>query len=176
MNTFNYLLVDDDKVFLRTLKKMLLNDQQQVSTAENIEEALNLANQEKFDRAVIDLKIDKESGLQLIEPLLKLQPHIKIVMLTGYATIHTTVQAIKLGAFNYACKPINKQQLLNSFEIAAEQAEEKESLEENPTSLQQLEWEHINAVLTEHQGNISATARALGMHRRTLQRKLQKKP
>jgi len=113
------------------------------------------------------------SGLQLIPQLLKALPELNIVVLTGYSSIATAVQAIKLGASNYLCKPANADEILAAFEA---QGSEEVAVEETPISVNRLEWEHIQKVLAEHEGNISATARALGMHRRTLQRKLYKRP
>ncbi len=95
-------------------------------------------------------------------------------MLTGYSSISTAVEAIKLGALNYLCKPADADDILNAFEQAQGNADAEISV--HPPSVNRLEWEHIQRVLNEHDGNISATARALGMHRRTLQRKLQKRP
>ena len=96
-------------------------------------------------------------------------------MLTGYSSIATTVEAIKLGAINYLCKPASIEEILNAFSTGNSTGNAV-TIQASPPSVDRLEWEHIQKVLNEHEGNISATARALGMHRRTLQRKLQKKP
>ena len=101
-------------------------------------------------------------------------PQAKIVILTGFASIPTAVEAIKLGAYNYLHKPATVKELLHAF--SAESNSEPTAIEETPMSVERLEWEHIQRVLHENEGNISSTARALGMHRRTLQRKLQKHP
>ena len=98
----------------------------------------------------------------------------RIVVLTGFASIPTAVEAIKLGAFNYLHKPATVKELLSAFEDNTDKSEM--NIEEVPMSVERLEWEHIHRVLHENAGNISSTARALGMHRRTLQRKLQKHP
>ena len=101
---------------------------------------------------------------------------LQIVVLTGFASLTTAVQAIKLGAVNYLAKPVNVQSILKAFEEEPTEETDEESTGFEPTPLKQLEWEHIQRVLEENDGNISSTARQLGMHRRTLQRKLQKRP
>jgi two-component system response regulator RegA len=166
-----FLLVDDDETFSRVLARALTKRDLLVRTAANSQQALQLAASEHFDKAVLDLKMAGETGLQLILELKKLQPSLDIVMLTGYSSIATTVEAIKLGATNYLCKPATVNEILNAFN-----AESASVIPDTPPSVDRLEWEHIQKVLNTHDGNISATARALGMHRRTLQRKLRKKP
>ena len=118
--------------------------------------------------------MDGTSGLTLIPQLKQLQPNMDIVMLTGYSSIATAVEAVKLGALNYLCKPANTEEILNAFELSA--ANPEVNIPEKRPSIDRLEWEHIQKVLKENNDNISATARALGMHRRTLQRKLNKRP
>jgi two-component system response regulator RegA len=116
-------------------------------------------------------------GLSLIAPLCDLQPDARILVLTGYASIATAVQAVKEGADNYLAKPANVESILAALQTNASEVQADEALE-NPVvlSVDRLEWEHIQRVLAENNNNISATARALNMHRRTLQRKLAKKP
>ena len=123
---------------------------------------------------MLDLRLERESGLQLIEPLLACRPGLRIVVLTGYASLATAVRAVKLGAVDYLAKPVDAAAILRALNDGEAPADE--SLQFEPTPLKQLEWEHLQRVLEENGGNISATARQLGMHRRTLQRKLQKKP
>lgn len=126
--------------------------------------------------ALLDLKLDDGNSLALIEDLVKSNPQIKIVVLTGYSSIATAVQAIKLGAINYLAKPATIEDILKAFESeTANTYVEEDPLLEN-ISLKRLEWEKIQHALAENNGNISATARQLKMHRRTLQRKLGKKP
>lgn len=131
-----------------------------------------------FDMALLDLKLVEGLSLPFIQQLLAVNPSIKIVVLTGYASIATAVQAIKLGATNYLAKPATIDQILLAFEGSPESAldpvESSDDIEN--MSLRRLEWEHIQQALAENNGNISATARQLKMHRRTLQRKLAKKP
>jgi len=113
--------------------------------------------------------------LQLVPQLKTLLPQLYFVILTGYSSIATAVEAIKLGAVNYFCKPADADEILSAFGGDRTETTISES-EPLPPSVDRLEWEHIQRVLAEHDNNISATARALGMHRRTLQRKLNKRP
>jgi two-component system response regulator RegA len=167
----NYLLVDDDAVFSSVLARMLKRRGDQAITASNGEEAAAQCN-ESIDRVVLDLKLEQESGLSILQQLRAIQPDIQVVILTGYSSISTAVEAIKLGAYNYLCKPASVDEIIAAFENSAGEV----ALEQSPPSVNRLEWEHIQRVLNENGGNISATARSLGMHRRTLQRKLQKRP
>ncbi|MDO9190947.1 MAG: response regulator, partial [Sulfurimicrobium sp.] len=124
--------------------------------------------------AVVDLKMPGPSGLVLVKRLKELDEETRIVMLTGFASIATAVEAIKLGATHYLAKPADADQIIAAFE--REGGDDEVPVTQQPLSVDRLEWEHIQRVLAEHQGNISATARALKMHRRTLQRKLGKHP
>src|SRR5690606_32902506 len=128
---------------------------------------MDLTKLHAFTKAVVDLKLANESGLNLIRQLKEQSPLLDIVMLTGYSSISTAVDAIKSGAINYLCKPADATDILAAFEL---RADEELELPSNPPSIDRLEWEHIQKVLQENDGNISATARSLGMHRRTLQR------
>jgi two-component system response regulator RegA len=168
------LLVDDDQAFTTVLGRALTRRGIDVIIANNSSEALTAAAKQPFSHAVVDLKISRESGLKLIPELIEIQPELIVLMLTGYSSISTAVDAIKLGAVNYLCKPANTEEILAAFNTAP--APESESIALKPPSLERLEWEHIQRILGENDGNISATARALDMHRRTLQRKLQKRP
>jgi two-component system response regulator RegA len=170
------LVIDDDEAFCRTLCRSLERNDFDGYVAHNAEEALAVAREQRPARAVLDLRLGDDSGIQLIQPLLQIQPELQIVVLTGYASLSTAVQAIKLGAINYLAKPVNVQSILKAFEDEPPEEMDEESEDFSPTPLKQLEWEHIQRVLDENDGNISSTARQLGMHRRTLQRKLQKRP
>jgi len=123
---------------------------------------------------VVDLRLGDASGLGLIEALHALDPRTRIVMLTGYASIATAVEAIKLGATHYLTKPADPDEIIAALGRTSGDADIPVAA--HPPSVERLEWEHIQKVLNQHQGNISATARALKMHRRTLQRKLAKRP
>jgi two-component system response regulator RegA len=171
---WHILVVDDDAVFMQTLASALLRRGHRVATANNIEAALSLATAQDFDAVVLDLRLGTESGLHLIEPLRTCQPQVRIVLLTGYASIATAVAAIKLGAVQYLPKPASVDEILAALGDAAGGANIDPP--DEPLSVDRLEWEHIQKVLTQHEGNLSATARSLKMHRRTLQRKLAKRP
>lgn len=168
------LLVDDDQSFCDTLARALERRDYQVFKAKNIDEAMALADQMDPEYGVIDLRIGEESGIKLIAQLAERDPEMRCVVLTGYASVATAVEAIKLGATNYLTKPTGVDQIIGALHRDA--GDPDVPLGEQKLSIRRLEWEHIQATLQEHDGNISAAARALGMHRRTLQRKLQKKP
>ena len=168
------LLVDDDATFTRVMARAMARRGFRVSTAASADEGLALAQQDLPEFAALDLKMDGDSGLVLLPKLLELDPEMRVVILTGYSSIATAVEAIKRGACNYLCKPADADDVLAA--LLSEHADLDTLVPENPMSVDRLQWEHIQRVLTENAGNISATARALGMHRRTLQRKLQKRP
>lgn len=171
------LILDDDDVFSATLARSLGRRGLDTTVASTGEEALRAAAQIAFDYATIDLHLASDSGLQWIAPIRKALPHARLLVLTGYASIATTVQAIKLGADDYLAKPVNVDSILSALQFNTEAVAASPAAEEfTPLTVDRLEWEHIQRVLAEHQGNISSTARALNMHRRTLQRKLMKKP
>lgn len=172
--TDTFLIVDDDTTFTQIMQRALLRRGFSVDTFNSSEAAIAATNQQRYSKAIIDLKIAQDSGLALIKQLKTIQPDLVIIMLTGYSSISTAVEAIKLGALNYLCKPVDIDEILQAFSVNGETQEIK--LPENPPSLDRLEWEHIQKALQDNDGNISATARLLGMHRRTLQRKLQKRP
>lgn len=170
----DFLLVDDDVTFCQVLTRALERRGLSTVSAHDLDSALALARTERPQCAVVDLKLADQSGLQVISALKALLPEIRIVMLTGYSSIATAVEAVKLGAVNYLCKPAGTEEILAALALSAGNPELE--LPEQPPSVERLEWEHIQKVLHDCDGNISATARALGMHRRTLQRKLQKRP
>lgn len=173
------LIVDDDPVFAETLARSFQRKQIQASIAHSREDALQVASAQQFTDITLDLNLGEQSGLQLIAPLRELQPHANLLVLTGYASIATTVQAIKLGADNYLAKPADSLAILRALDedaVEQESGQDPATPDFQPMSVSRLEWEHIQRVLTEHEGNVSATARALNMHRRTLQRKLAKRP
>lgn len=171
------LVVDDDPVFTATLCRALDRLGHVAQSADSPDTALARIRCDTavFDAAVIDLRLGQRSGLALIEPLLAEAPALRILMLTGYASIATAIEAIKRGAFNYLPKPATARQIMAALTEDAVTEAAETGLPQGP-SLRRMEWEHIQQVLARHEGNISATARALGMHRRTLQRKLAKRP
>jgi two-component system response regulator RegA len=168
------LLVDDDPTFCVVLKMALEKRGYEVHTATDVAGGVTLAEDIEPEYAVIDLRIGHESGLVLVRRLHELDANTRIVMLTGFASIATAVEAIKLGAVHYLAKPADADEIVAA--LHKDQGDESVEIKEKPLSVRRLEWEHLQKVLVEHGGNISAAARALGMHRRTLQRKLEKRP
>lgn len=168
------LLVDDDAMFCTVLKTALQKRNYDVLVANNVTDGIQLAEENLPEYAVIDLRIGYDSGLELVKKLIALDDNTQIVMLTGFASIATAVEAIKLGAVHYLTKPANADEIVAA--LNKNEGDPSVSISENPLSVKRLEWEHLQKVLMQHDNNISAAARALNMHRRTLQRKLEKKP
>lgn len=168
------LIIDDDEMFCHVLQRAMSRRGFEVDVAHDGNQALSLARRQPPQLATLDLKLEHESGLALLPELLAIAPDCRTVVLTGYSSIATAVEAIKLGAVNYLCKPVDADEVLAA--LFKEEGDPHAEVVENPPSINRLTWEHIQKVLQEHDGNISATARALGMHRRTLQRKLLKRP
>lgn len=172
--TDRFLIVDDDATFAQIMQRALLRRGFTVDTFNTSDTAIAATRKNNYSKAIVDLKIAQDSGLTLIRNLKAIAPNLDIVMLTGYSSISTTVEAIKLGAINYLCKPADIDEILQAFSIS--ERTQDIALPDTPPSLDRLEWEHIQKALQDNEGNVSATARVLGMHRRTLQRKLQKRP
>lgn len=174
------LLVDDDPLYLRTLQRSLARRGIETATAADIDSALQLASVAPPAFALIDLKLGNESGLSLIQPLRALRQDMRILLVTGYASIATAVEAIKLGADDYLPKPATVPMILRALgeDEDGGAADEPEEIEppDSMTPISRLQWEHIQQALHETGGNVSAAARLLGMHRRSLQRKLTKRP
>jgi len=168
------LLVDDDETFCLVLKPALEKRNFHVFVANNIQQGIAIAEQIEPEYAVIDLRIGYDSGLEMVQKLISLDDNTQIVMLTGFASIATAVEAIKLGAIHYLTKPANADEIVNA--LYKNKGDSSVEINQNPLSIKRLEWEHLQNVLMQHEGNISAAARALNMHRRTLQRKLDKRP
>lgn len=169
------LIIDDDAIFNAVLVRTLERRGYLAHGAADPAAALTVAAKIRPARVVLDLNLNGSSGLALIPQLLAINPACRIVVLTGYASIATAVDAIKLGAVQYLAKPVEIEAILGAFENDDEPDPDLVAPDE-PLSVDRLEWEHIQRVLNENDGNISATARALKMHRRTLQRKLSKRP
>ena len=168
------LLVDDDETFRQVLALALEKRGFAVTVAADVPQALAHAEAHPPAYAVVDLKMPGASGLVLVKRLKELDAGARIVMLTGYASITTAIEAVKLGATHYLAKPADTNEIVAAFDKTLGDA--ASPLASVPLSVERLEWEHIQRVLAEQEGNISATARALNMHRRTLQRKLGKNP
>ncbi|OOG62102.1 two-component system response regulator [Rhodanobacter sp. B04] len=173
------LLVDDDATFVRVLARALSSRGFEVITATSFDEARALTRRQHPRYCVLDLKLGEENGLRLIPELHALVPDLRVLLLTGYASIATAVEAIKRGAHDYLAKPVDADAVVRALldgDSTDIDEHELPDTPEAPLALRRLEWEHIQRVLTECDGNISETARRLGMHRRTLQRKLGKHP
>ena len=169
--TIRLLLVDDDGSFTRISTRVLERRGFDVLVANCLADARALVDA-ALPYAVVDLMIGSDSGLAMVPELRRINPTMRMLVLTGYASIATAVEAIKLGADNYLAKPADAESIISALNSDAV----KLPAQATPLSVDRLEWEHIQRVLNENAGNISATARALNMHRRTLQRKLGKKP
>ena len=170
------LLLEDDEVFSQVLSRSLQRRSYQVLCCQTLDEATVIINEHTIDGAILDLKLEHATSLSLIPEIRSKNAQVRILILTGYASIATAVEAIKLGANNYLPKPANTEEILNALledQTAIEQPSQEEPLR---MSVERLEWEHIQSALKQNDGNISKTARELNMHRRTLQRKLQKRP
>jgi len=169
------LLIEDDEVFAQVMTRAMQRRGFTVSHFGDIESARDGIAHCSFDFAIVDLNLAGHSSLELIPRLRQFRPDSPILMLTGYASIATAVEAIKLGADNYLAKPADADDILAAL-TAINSGESTQAPIQEPMSVRRLEWEHIQKILKENHGNISETARQLKMHRRTLQRKLQKKP
>ncbi|MET0506517.1 MAG: response regulator transcription factor [Luteibacter sp.] len=173
------LIVDDDATFARVLGRALTSRGFEVIATDNADDARALTRRHQPRYCVLDLKLGDENGLRLIPELQSLVPDIRVLLLTGYASIATAVEAIKRGAHDYLAKPVDADAVVRALLDGDSGPLDPDDLVDAPDAplpLRRLEWEHIQRVLTECEGNISETARRLGMHRRTLQRKLSKHP
>ena len=167
------MIVEDDATFARTLARSFERRGYAVTLARSPGELEEAMAAEAPTHAVVDLKLGAESGLACVQALHARDPDTAIVVLTGFASIATAVAAIKLGARHYLAKPANTDEIEAAFGEGEGDVDAQAGA--RPTSIKTLEWERINEVLAETGFNISETARRLGMHRRTLARKLGKK-
>jgi two-component system response regulator RegA len=170
------LLVDDDEVFRTRMARAFVERGYEVASAHDFDSALALAKHESPELAVLDLKMPGKSGLELVKALLEIDPQTKIVVLTGYGSIATAIDAVRLGATYYLQKPADADEILAAFARGQAPPLDPPESDYRAPSLARAEWEHINRVLSDCGGNISEAARRLGIHRRSLQRKLQKYP
>lgn len=167
------LLVDDDAVYRERLAKAITARGYEVCTAADAEAAVALAEIESPELAVLDLRMPGESGLELLRRLKAIDPTTRVLMLTGYGSIATAMEAVRLGAVHYLTKPADVDDILAAFHRDSEAADGGAEVE--TPSLARVEWEHIQRVLHDCEGNLSEAARRLGMHRRSLQRKAARK-
>ncbi len=170
------LVVDDDEPLRTRLARAFRDRGYTALEAGDAEQALALGVARAPDLAVVDLRLPDRSGLELVRDLRERTPATRIVVLTGYGSIATALEAVRLGAVHYLPKPADADDVLNAFTRATgEPVTAAPALDSTP-SLARTEWEHIQRVLADCDGNISEAARRLGLHRRSLQRKLQKRP
>jgi two-component system response regulator RegA len=170
----NLLVADDDDVFREQLARALGARGVVPWPANGYETAMQVAAETPIDLAVIDLKLGKDNGLDLVRDLFRVAPQVKIVVLTGYGSIATAVRAVRLGALDYLAKPADADDVMCALGQASDVAEVPP--DEPSASLARVEWEHIQRVLAECEGNVTHAARRLGLHRRSLQRKLARPP
>lgn len=169
------LLVDDDVTFTEVMSRGFTRRGFKVQTCNDAKGAVAACKEWKPNLILLDLNMPELSGLVILPDLLSEAPEASLVVLTGYSSIATAVEATKAGALNYLCKPATIEEILRCFQGERTSPTSTE-IPAEPLSVDRLEWEHIQKVLQDNDGNISAAARALNMHRRTLQRKLYKRP
>ncbi len=174
--SISILLVDDDEVFRKRLGRAFRDRGHDVRLAANYDEALASARDDSPQFAVVDLKMPGRSGLDVVRDLKAVDPTTRIVVLTGYGSIATAVDAVKLGATQYLPKPADADEILAALTRQEGEAAPQATQEFPAPSLARAEWEHIQRVLSDAGGNVSEAARRLGMHRRSLQLKLRKHP
>ncbi len=170
------LVVDDDDLLRQQLVRAFERRGLEVRSAGNLAEARALITEESPELAVVDLKMPDGSGMKLLELLHQVDPTTKSVMLTGYGSIATAIDAVRLGATYFLQKPADADEILNVFLRGETASVDAAEAAPKAPSLARAEWEHINRVLNDCAGNVSEAARRLGLHRRSLQRKLQKFP
>lgn len=169
------LIVDDDEVFRSRLGRAFSNRGWESLLAGSLAEAMSSAKEHAPDMAIIDLRIGDENGLDIVRKLRNMDPTMYLIMLTGWGSIATAIEAVRGGADHYLSKPVDADQILAIYK-APDKGLTQFPAAENVPSLARVEWEHIQRVLTDCDGNISLAAKRLGLHRRSLQRKLSKYP
>lgn len=168
------LVVDDSDVLRERLAKAFRDRGYRVATASNADEAIDAVRAGSVGFAVIDLKMPGRSGMVLLKELRALNPTLKVVILTGFGSIATAVEAMRLGAVNFVSKPADADDVLNAFEVDSPPSQPETRGDVEAPTLARAEWEHIQRILADCGGNVSEAARRLGIHRRSLQRKLHK--
>lgn len=170
------LIVDDDDRLRERLARALEKRGYAVRTAGNYDEALTIAKDIAPEYAVVDLRMPGPSGLELLRALKEIDPETRVVVLTGYGSIATTIDAMRLGAVYYLQKPADADEVLAAFARAEAPPSAEVEGSADPPSLERVKWEHVARVLSDSGGNVSEAARKLKLHRRSLQRMLQKFP
>lgn len=168
------LILEDDAALRRTLARALEGRGHQVKEVPNLTSLAEAIEGACFDWAILDLGLPDGSGLEAVTTLVSQFPPIRIAMLTGYGSIPSAVEAVRRGALDYLSKPADVDQILGVLDDGTDP--DIQTNEPQPASLQRVEWEHIQRVLADHAGNITRAAEVLGIHRRTLQRKLSYRP
>jgi two-component system response regulator RegA len=170
----NILVVEDDNAFRNILVNAFRERGYEAEGVPDAAAAIQAAERDSPEMAVVDLRLPDGSGLEVVQRLKAIDPSTAIVVLTGYGSIATALESVRLGAVHYLTKPTDADRILAAFQHGL--ASRPRDLATDPPSLARVEWEHLNRVLTDCGGNISEAARQLGMHRRSLQRKLSKYP
>ncbi|MBV8820540.1 MAG: response regulator [Acidobacteriaceae bacterium] len=170
------LVVDDDEVFRKRLRRAFEERNWDADAAASGAEALKFARERSPDLVVVDLRMPGMGGLDVVEELRRIDSSMAIIMLTGYGSIPTAISAVKRGADHYLSKPADVDQILAAYESLRSASDKEPDVPETVPSLARVEWEHMQRVITDCGGNISQAARLLGIHRRSLQRKLSKYP
>ncbi len=170
------LIVDDNEIFRDRLARAFSDRGYEVRKAENYDQAIAHARDESPEWAVVDLRMPGKNGLEVVRDLLDIDEQTRIVVLTGYGSIATAIDAVKLGAINYLQKPADADDIIAAFSRGEKPPMSGSEHSYQAPSLARAEWEHIQRVLADCDGNISETARRLDIHRRTLQRKLDRYP
>ena len=165
------LIVDDDLPFRERLSRSMEKKGFEVTSCASFKESFDIVNDTRFDYAVVDMRLEDGSGLELVKEIQKISPETKSLLLTGYGNIATAVAAIKSGAIDYLPKPAEIDQI---FDALTNSKEVLPPPPENPMTADRIRWEHIQRVFIQCKRNVSETARRLRMHRRTLQRILNK--
>jgi len=175
-STASILLVDDDEMFRGRLARALRERGLEVIEARDGAGATSAVSGHEPRYAVVDLRLSSGSGLDVVRTIKEQRPETAIVVLTGYGSIATALEAVRLGATHYLTKPASVDDILRGFAPSTPREPRRGGEDHDVPSLDRVEWEHINRVLTDCDGNISEAARRLGIHRRSLQRKLAKYP
>ena len=168
------LIAEDHMVLRERLARAFKDRGYDIRAAANYDEAVASAREDSPEYAVVDLRMPGRNGLELLKELKRIDPSTKVVVMTGFGSIATAIDAIRLGASNYVQKPADADDIIAAFQKAELPPQHAVPADAPPPTLARVEWEHIHRVLSDCGGNVSEAARRLGIHRRSLQRKLQK--